>query len=444
MKKFLQIHTLTSYPASLLNRDDAGFAKRIPFGGVTRTRISSQCLKRHWRTFAGTGGLHEIGVPASLRSRITFQECVLKPLVDKYHVDDELAGVLTAGLQAIVLGGKKKADDSDGGTESGGKGGKKGAKKAAKKKSESGGDDEADLSAAESNSHTIADVAKSSTGKTDQVTVIGPAEIEYVLAEAVRLATEFKTADAARKGLETITKAKEHKEWIKNLAAISSGLDAALFGRMITGDVLATMNAAVHVAHAFTVHAEQSEPDYFSAVDELLESSGGDARGSGHINTAELTSGLYYGYVAVDVNLLRENVIGMRKPDGSHPEDTAVREVLRRLVGLIATVTPGAKLGATAPHARAQLVLLEAGNAQPRTLANAFLAPVEAGRSDPNLLDHTCSSMSAHVSELDGMYPGEFERRWAGAGINKALTDTLGATQRGSVPALQEFAATVV
>jgi hypothetical protein len=48
--RFIQIHSLTSYPASLLNRDDAGLAKRIPFGGAVRTRISSQCLKRHWRT----------------------------------------------------------------------------------------------------------------------------------------------------------------------------------------------------------------------------------------------------------------------------------------------------------------------------------------------------------------------------------------------------------
>ena len=47
--RFLQIHTLHSYPAALLNRDDSGLAKRMPFGGATRTRISSQCLKRHWR-----------------------------------------------------------------------------------------------------------------------------------------------------------------------------------------------------------------------------------------------------------------------------------------------------------------------------------------------------------------------------------------------------------
>ena len=33
---FLQVHYLTSYHASLLNRDDAGLAKRIVFGGVPR------------------------------------------------------------------------------------------------------------------------------------------------------------------------------------------------------------------------------------------------------------------------------------------------------------------------------------------------------------------------------------------------------------------------
>ena len=37
--RFLQIHTLHSYPATLLNRDDSGLAKRMPFGGAVRTRI---------------------------------------------------------------------------------------------------------------------------------------------------------------------------------------------------------------------------------------------------------------------------------------------------------------------------------------------------------------------------------------------------------------------
>ena len=49
LPRFIQIHTLHTYPAALLNRDDAGLAKRLPYGGAVRTRISSQCLKRHWR-----------------------------------------------------------------------------------------------------------------------------------------------------------------------------------------------------------------------------------------------------------------------------------------------------------------------------------------------------------------------------------------------------------
>ena len=52
--RFVQIHYLTAYPASLLNRDDAGMAKRLPYGGTSRVRVSSQCLKRHWRTAEGS------------------------------------------------------------------------------------------------------------------------------------------------------------------------------------------------------------------------------------------------------------------------------------------------------------------------------------------------------------------------------------------------------
>ena len=49
MTTFLQLHLLTSYPASNLNRDDTGRPKTVEFGGVQRLRISSQSLKRAWR-----------------------------------------------------------------------------------------------------------------------------------------------------------------------------------------------------------------------------------------------------------------------------------------------------------------------------------------------------------------------------------------------------------
>ena len=60
--RFLQVHTLTSYTAALLNRDDSGLAKRLPYGGALRTRISSQCLKRHWRIADDPHALDRINV----------------------------------------------------------------------------------------------------------------------------------------------------------------------------------------------------------------------------------------------------------------------------------------------------------------------------------------------------------------------------------------------
>lgn len=50
MTQFIQFHLLTSYPPSNLNRDDLGRPKSAMFGGKNRLRISSQCLKRTWRT----------------------------------------------------------------------------------------------------------------------------------------------------------------------------------------------------------------------------------------------------------------------------------------------------------------------------------------------------------------------------------------------------------
>lgn len=50
MTRFVQLHLLVSYPPSNLNRDDLGNPKTARMGGVERLRLSSQSLKRAWRT----------------------------------------------------------------------------------------------------------------------------------------------------------------------------------------------------------------------------------------------------------------------------------------------------------------------------------------------------------------------------------------------------------
>ena len=101
--RFLQIHTLHSYPAALLNRDDSGLAKRMPFGGAVRTRISSQCLKRHWRVAQDEFALRSIaGAPEALRSRNVVERKVIKPLRDANEIDKEMSS--TAVENAFNVG----------------------------------------------------------------------------------------------------------------------------------------------------------------------------------------------------------------------------------------------------------------------------------------------------------------------------------------------------
>lgn len=52
MTNFIQLHLLTNYGPSNLNRDDLGRPKTVVLGGAQRLRISSQSLKRAWRTSA--------------------------------------------------------------------------------------------------------------------------------------------------------------------------------------------------------------------------------------------------------------------------------------------------------------------------------------------------------------------------------------------------------
>jgi CRISPR system Cascade subunit CasC len=85
-----------------------------------------------------------------------------------------------------------------------------------------------------------------------------------------------------------------------------------------------------------------------------------------------------------------------------HDQESAdVRQVLTALVRAIATVTPGAKLGATAPYAYSDFVLLESGTQQPRSLANAYL---KALRPSGDLIQQAVSALAATLGAQEDMY----------------------------------------
>ena len=171
---------------------------------------------------------------------------------------------------------------------------------------------------------------------------------------------------------------------------------------MVTSDTAANIEAAIHVAHAFTVHREESEMDFFSVVDDLQVL--GDDSGADHMGDSELTSGIFYGYVVVDVAGLVSNTTGCKAADWQGADRELAASVIRHLLHLIATVSPGAKRGPTAPYSRADFMLVETGTHQPRTLANAYRNPCKAQMGD------SIRALSAHLTQQDEAY-GQQERR---------------------------------
>ena len=330
--RFLQIHTLTSYTASLLNRDDSGLAKRLPYGDRLRTRISSQCLKRHWRISEDLHALQNIdGSEAAYRSREVVTKKVIDPLRDRYT--DEVVNAIEPEIQMAVYGDK------------------------------------------------------GTTTKARQTLLLGDPEIRWLSTEVARLAEESESdAEVAQQNAENWRKNfKANAKAMRDSTKLPGGLVGALFGRMVTSDPAANITAPVHVAHSFTVHSEESEGDYFTAVDDLS----GDEPGADTIQETELTSGLFYGFVVVDLNGLLENLSN---------DEELVGEVIHNLIYLIAEVSPGAKLGSTAPYGRASFMLLESGDRQPRSLAEAYRKP---SRAD---LELAVDALAKHLSVLDEVY----------------------------------------
>ena len=385
LPRFLQIHTLHNHPAALLNRDDAGLAKRLPYGDAIRTRISSQCLKRHWRVADDAFALKNLDVPMAVRSRETPR--LIKERLMEVGVAEPLAQIAVEGLRAAGL----------------------------------------------------LDKAKELKGKdalaTGQAVLLGYAEIEYLVQRCATLAGEHTEEKALKTAIAAFLKDEK-----KNIEALrlGSGLESALFGRMVTSDVLASRDASIYVAHAFTVHEAQVENDYFTVVDDLLHEAG--EAGSAGIFDTELASGLYYGYLVVDVPQLVANLEGVPIKDWAHitAEQRALAgRVVQSLLHLVATVSPGAKRGSTAPFEWAKFMLVEAGDWQPRSLAGAFQNALPTRQA--GLRQAAVQRLADEIARMDAAYGAPLARRYL------AVDDvTVPGAQRLPLNALADWAHTAV
>lgn len=250
--KYLQLHLLTPYGPSNLNRDRTGRPKTAQLGGINRLRISSQSLKRAWRT--SDCFERQLEGHLSTRTRLLGEE-VREWLIREGMEEDK--ALQTAVAIASVFG-------------------KVGSEK-----------DEEELE------------AEAEREKPDET----PARIKQT---AFVSQTEWdRVWDLAKRALEGEDVEKVAPGEI--LCAADTAADIALFGRMLARTKGYGRDGALQVTHAVTTHEARVEADFFTAVDDLSRP---DSAGAGFADVQEFGSGVFYLHCCVDRDLLKRNLSG--------------------------------------------------------------------------------------------------------------------------------------
>ena len=250
-----EIHMLKNYPPTNLNRDESGAPKTCVFGGTTRGRISSQCLKRSWRTsplFRAEIGEEHLGVRTRKLPDL-IAEKLLEMGVSQEYVDAVKPRITGFGTKE----GKETKD-----------------------------------------------------GKTAQIIFFAPDDVASA-AEAIKPMLD---ACKAVKDVEKL-KAKDLQNAISDASVRPITLDIALFGRMVTSDAFRDVEASMQVAHAISTNRVCLESDYFTAMDDLLNGADLDEKGAGMIGDVDYNASCYYLYASLDTDALRENLRFSEEPD---------------------------------------------------------------------------------------------------------------------------------
>lgn len=371
---FVQIHILQSMPPGNLNRDDTGQPKKCIFGGVTRGRISSQCLKRNIR-------LSDI-----------FQDAFGGTTANRTKYLPRLVG------DALLESGAIPADEIEG---------VKAGIAGQFKKEVKGEGDESDAKDGETAGIDV----------TPQLVFFPPPFAKKMASLVAELRKKHPKAYAKLIGRKEKRSKEEDKDADAALAAFrdeafrakeSMSVDIGLFGRMTTSDLIADVEAACQVAHALSTHEALTEGDYFTAMDDRqgdFITSQVDAKGAAFLGSGDTVtfynSAVYYKYLNVDTDALSQHL-------GSDSANQA-RRAAAVLIQAAALATPTGKQNSFAAHSVPEVILVEVSEKkQPISYANAFL---EAVRGD-DLMRESAEALSAYCGSVAAAFAPEDTQRF--------------------------------
>lgn len=333
----VEIHVLQNHAPSNLNRDDTGSPKDCVFGGVRRSRISSQALKRAVRrSEVFQEALGDVGL--GVRTRQLPNQ--VKRILLERGLTEEMAEI--GAQKASGFGTKEGSEQKD--------------------------------------------------GETAQVMFLTPQDIEAVANVIYTAAQEADTPAAFKK-----VKAKDLQAAAKDDGWRPITPDVALFGRLTTSDAFRDVAASVQVAHAISTHKMEHEFDYYTAVDDLLDPTmSEDEKGAAMIGDVEFTSACYYKYFSLDVAGFAEN-LGI---DSAPSERSLIQTVVTAFLKALVFTTPSGKQNTFAAHQLPDSILVEVRGAKvPVSYANAFVRPVQT-RGGSDLVEASILALKAHVEQM--------------------------------------------
>lgn len=318
--RFVDIHVVQPVPYANLNRDDTNSVKTMLYGDALRTRISSQSWKRAVREH-----FQEALGDSALRTR-RIGERVAEVLRDRGW-DEALAG--RAGAH-VAAGSSIKWEVAKG-----------------------------------------KDKQPITNKVLTNALIYLPEDAVEELADIAEAHKDALTTDFTGKGKtkpESALKGKIDKILLRRNGVIN------LFGRMLAEVDRAGVDGAVQVAHAFTTHTTEVELDYFAAVDDVTATKG-DETGSGHMGTAEFSTGTLYRFATVDLQELTKNL-----SDDNDIAVDAARELAAQFLLSFIESLPQAKKNSTAPHSLPHLVHVAVRSDRPLSFAAAFEEPVRSAQ----------------------------------------------------------------
>ncbi|MCQ9387256.1 type I-E CRISPR-associated protein Cas7/Cse4/CasC [Brevibacterium sp. 50QC2O2] len=248
----------------------------------------------------------------------------------------------------------------------------------------------------------------------DVVKAIG-VKVEKSKTEAAYLLffSHLQIAKAARQAAEDHNNGvKFAKKTYKEILAADNSLDIALFGRMIADLTDLGVDAAAQVAHAISVHAVESEADYFTAVDDAKAADPDRDAGAGMIGTVEFNSSTLYRYATVNLAQLQEN-LGTAE---------AVEQALGAFAKAFALSLPTGKINTFGNETVPAAIVYSVRTDRPISLVEAFEEPIGAGHG---YVAPAVERLVAYAQDVDETY-GAARGYWtAGLGDKAAELDSL-------------------